>query len=1637
MNVDSLNIQIKSSATDAKRSIDGLVTSLKNLNRQLGLKEGTKLDTTLKSISNSAVSASAEINKMSGGGLEKVAKEANAAQDSIKKLVRESSKVTKALEDIKVPVIYDKFEIPKSIQTGTNSVIKGIQNLGFVIKKWDNSPPVHVSEEIQGKLLPAVIKTNNEIQELAKNFNTVSKIKTINPITKEIEETSIQVGKLLSSAREYKKTISEMESGKRAFDPKVYSDAVIGLNQAKKAIDAYKKSLSNTEKAVDSFSRKIELISSRSAVASIPKDFKAVYDNALRSAQATNELAKGTQRAKSEIEQLLEKYRQYKQIISEMESGKKSFDEKDYKEAVIGYANAKNAIDEYKKSLDKIPDKPKLSFSKDIVPQLLVLEREFENISNKLNTLANKSVKLFKVMVSPLRLATKEYVNKFQGIQKAISGFRDHFIASMNKVSQFWAKTMRTFTFMLVRKAITAIIGEVNKAIQSLAQFSNTMGTQFNQSISNLIADFQYLGRSIVSVFAPLLDMIAPIIDAIVSKIATLLSYIGMLFAALGGKSSFSKATKTATNYGKAMGGAAKNTGKAAKALSNLTMGIDELNILQEQKSGGGGAGGGGGSPLDGWEEVEIPDWIKGLAEKTKKTLGDLFEPMLKAWRAAKNYILSGWEYMTNEMKKLLAVIWRDFIRVWKSDVVTNIFYQLLMMVGDIERVIGNLAKRFREAWDDADAGYNILMNIAKIILALVTHVRNVTLYMVKWSDELTFKPFIHSLENVTASFIRLADFIGGVFEDVMKNVVLEYIKWLIEVGLPHLNNTIAEVMDAFNFDKIRQDLEPFEKAFETLLENIHTGITNALGNLGKQIADFTDSKQFTDFLMNLSEIMDMISAEDVEKVLTGIGKGILNIADSIVKFVNSDSFMNFMESVDEWFENLSADDIASGLEKIAHAILIFKFGAFAAEGVAMFLRVILTLNTVKNIGSIATSLTAMGEGATVAAGGFSAFTVSALPVVGIIAAIVLVVASLIAAYGGLGGALKELKRRIDEVVTALKIIAEKMGINDAINQLKESVQRLWEKLAKLKDLWDVLLTVIQIVAGIIGTVLIAAFGVVIGAVNFLVDCLSVLVDVLSGVGTAIKGLFTGDFSAVKEGAARAGKAIVGEGLGKGIIDTIAEYKDKIKGSTASAINEGLADVPTLTRESSENIGKSVAEYETSSLVQGINNSQAAINGANIGMLAGVLGTVNTADYATAGNTFASSEYSAYQDGISALDFSSLGIEWNTKTSDALRNSGELFSSANKETSEAGANEFSQSYVDAITNQSSMGESLNEYGKTIGAELTNGMGDGVNEQVSSICERIVSLFQTSLTPDKFNIMGVSISNAIALGISQGMPVISTALVNILSYMTLTIQNYVNLMGTTIPNLILPVLTSVFERFKSFFAESMNAWWTNELLTWFTAARWDEEVFSPLAENIHEHFELFSTWWDTTMQTWWENQVAPWFEEQKWTDEFNHILDATKAVFELIEKEISDRISAAETAVSDSCSNMNDAIKSVIDQIDDLIEKLKEVPSEVTFHGPGKFASGGFPSTGSLFFANEAGPELVGTIHGNTAVANNNEITGIREAVLASGNQESELLARLITITQALLDKEPVVIDDRDIARMATSGQGRLGMNIIT
>ncbi len=74
-----------------------------------------------------------------------------------------------------------------------------------------------------------------------------------------------------------------------------------------------------------------------------------------------------------------------------------------------------------------------------------------------------------------------------------------------------------------------------------------------------------------------------------------------------------------------------------------------------------------------------------------------------------------------------------------------------------------------------------------------------------------------------------------------------------------------------------------------------------------------------------------------------------------------------------------------------------------------------------------------------------------------------------------------------------------------------------------------------------------------------------------------------------------------------------------------------------------------------------------------------------------------------------------------------------------------------------------------------------------------------------------------------------------------------------------------------------------------------------------------------------------------------------------------------------------------------------------------------YAEGGFPTTGQMFIAREAGPEMVGTIGNKSAVVNNEQIiAGISEGVADANSEQNALLREQNNLLRKLLEKDTVV-----------------------
>lgn len=141
-------------------------------------------------------------------------------------------------------------------------------------------------------------------------------------------------------------------------------------------------------------------------------------------------------------------------------------------------------------------------------------------------------------------------------------------------------------------------------------------------------------------------------------------------------------------------------------------------------------------------------------------------------------------------------------------------------------------------------------------------------------------------------------------------------------------------------------------------------------------------------------------------------------------------------------------------------------------------------------------------------------------------------------------------------------------------------------------------------------------------------------------------------------------------------------------------------------------------------------------------------------------------------------------------------------------------------------------------------------------------------------------------------------------------------------------------------------------------------------------------------------------------------------------------------------------NQTDVLNNEIDSANRLAEALRNVNSVVVGIAStgvsnitlSKYADGGFPETGQLFLAREAGAEMVGSINGHTAVANNDQIVqGIESGVYtAVANALSPYLAQIERNTRETANKDTrVVIGDREIAKANNRGQKLLGASIVS
>lgn len=556
-----------------------------------------------------------------------------------------------------------------------------------------------------------------------------------------------------------------------------------------------------------------------------------------------------TRQMETEWDNLSDKAAHYKGVLQELEGRGLGFGNQEYDDAYVEWQKAEQAVRDYK-------------------VQLAGAKKKQVNLLSGLKRIGSSVNGIFRKMAATV----KRFFSSTQTGAKKTGGVLGVMATRMRGLA------LSLLVFNWISKGFNAMVAGMRKGFESLMKYSDSYANSV-QTLKNAQAT---LGNSFAAAFAPIIQTVIPYLVELINWVNRAVNALGQLFAYLSGKSTWTKATQIQGGYTDALNGTADAAKKAAGALAKF----DDLDVLRKKEEPSGG--GGGGATDGGFEEVPIDSDIKKFGDKLKDIFSKLFNPFKEAWDREGQFVMDSWKYALDEVKKLMKDIGRDFLTMWNQEATISMFADILHIVGDIGLIVGNLARNFREAWNENNAGLRILENIRDIFAIIIYNIRRAADATVEWADTLDFKPILEQFAQYTESLIRVAGTLSGVISDFYTQVLLPLGKWAIEKGLPDLLQIMTDFNNKVNWGKIRQDLSDFWKSLEPFAETVGEGVLI--------------------FLRDLSDI----------------------VAD----FMNSEALDNFLDHLAEWMDSVDPEDVAEGIEKLVEAFLMFKIGGAAYKSV-------------------------------------------------------------------------------------------------------------------------------------------------------------------------------------------------------------------------------------------------------------------------------------------------------------------------------------------------------------------------------------------------------------------------------------------------------------------------------------------------------------------------------------------------------------------------------------------------------------------------------------------------------------------------------------------------------------------------------
>lgn len=339
-----------------------------------------------------------------------------------------------------------------------------------------------------------------------------------------------------------------------------------------------------------------------------------------------------------------------------------------------------------------------------------------------------------------------------------------------------------------------------------------------------------------------------------------------------------------------------EETKKANEELQGSLMGFDELNVLDNNKNKDNSKF--EGQPLEKFtpqQKQDTPifddpaqddtsldsdqpgiDWnvpLEGYqsaidaVDKLKKVLGELFDPMKKAWDEKGQAVIDAAKYSWSEIKRLLGDVGNSFMHVWDNGTGKKVVENLLQLLADMLNIVGDIARAFADAWEQGDRGTRFIQAIFDAlnrVLELIHHIA--TSFREAWNDGTGERIVAHLIELFTGISNTIGN-LAGQFDKAWQhgNVGTSIFKTILGMvddmlgALSDMANYTANWAKKLDFTPLLQSIDNLLKSIRPVTKDVWDGIEWAYKNVLLPLAKFAITDLIPEFFNLLAAALKVV----------------------------------------------------------------------------------------------------------------------------------------------------------------------------------------------------------------------------------------------------------------------------------------------------------------------------------------------------------------------------------------------------------------------------------------------------------------------------------------------------------------------------------------------------------------------------------------------------------------------------------------------------------------------------------------------------------------------------------------------------------------------------------------------------------